>query len=413
MYHLDPVLDKLFETALNQNDLRRLVEEVSNTLKNPIAVYDTSYYILAYSSVSAVRDLIWREGMKRGYCRYEYAAMLSKLARAKDSKASGDSGVQIISDFGSMRRRQEPLIMNSTLVGYIAILENNVPFESIPEEYYHLAACLLAKEVSISKSQASMVAHLDPHSIITALLNDGFANKLLFRHRISGSQLDIASTFCLLVVDTFQFRDTSSDAQLKDALSGFFPNSLSVFHSHHIVILLNLEQQGSRGELFPLAFSTYLKKKHLRGCISDPFDDLYCIKKHYSLCDSALQLSDTSRNQQALIRYDSYKFQRSISLIPENELPFLCRSVVLDIYKNDQIEHTEMFQTLFLYLHTGKSLRKTADLLYVHRNTVAYRMQKLCDRYQLEFKDEFEIFQLYYSCLLVQAINPQQALLPL
>ena len=413
MYHLAPALDKLLETAFSQNDLHSLTEAVSHVLKNPIAVYDTGYYILAYSATDSVQDPLWREGMKRGYCRYEYAAILSRLDHAAESTSQENRGTQIITNFGSARRRQERLMMSGHLVGYIAILENDTPFERIPEEYYHLAASLLAKEVSIAKSQNN-TARSDSHSIVTDLLNDGFANKLLFRRRISGSTLDIDSSFRLLVIDTLQFRDTSSRTQIANSLSEFFPNAISsVFHRHHIVVLLDLKHQEFQNYTPRSSFLSFLEKKQLRCCVSDPFDDLYYLKKYYTLCSSVLELSGIYHDQRYLITYDSYKLQRSVSLIAPQELPYLCRSVIAEIYKNDQLENTENLQTLFCYLHTGKSLQKTAGLLFIHCNTVAYRIQRLCERYQLDFQNEFENFQLYYSCLILQALNPQQHLLPM
>lgn len=105
-------LDEVLQIALTPNNLKLLTEALSRLLKKPIAVYDSSYCILSCSSTKRVRDPIWLAGMERGYCRCEYAAKFSRLARS----AGTDS--QIIDGFGEVRRRQAVLRLNHELIGY-------------------------------------------------------------------------------------------------------------------------------------------------------------------------------------------------------------------------------------------------------------------------------------------------------
>lgn len=237
------------------------------------------------------------------------------------------------------------------------------------------------------------------------LLNNSFANRMLFRQRISGSELDINTTFRLLTIDTEAFSASSDGVQMRSILEGFLPFSWSVFHNQHIIILLNFDHPYYQNPETRSAFVTYLKENHLRCCISDAFDDLFILKEHYSLNVSALQLARSCRDTRAFITYDEYKLFRSIQMIPREEIPFLCSFAILEIRESDQLNKTEYFQTVFCYLHTGRSLQKTAELLFLHRNTVAYRIQKISEKYSIDFKNELQVLQHYYSCLLLQAAD--------
>ena len=49
------------------------------------------------------------------------------------------------------------------------------------------------------------------------------------------------------------------------------------------------------------------------------------------------------------------------------------------------------------YTLTGFSKNKTAELMFLHRNTVNYRIQQISELYGLDFTDSALLFKLQYS----------------
>ena len=185
-----PQLKEALEIAFTKNDLNLLTEAVARLLKNPIAVYDANYCILSYSSTGHVSDPVWLAGMKRGYCRYEYAAQLSRLTLNPSEDAS-----QILMDIGEVRRRQAILRINGVPVGYFSVLENDTLFEEISDEIYTAAARLLAKEVSFFRAGSAAASDDSCRGILLDLLDGNFANRMLFHQRLAGSELNISAVF--------------------------------------------------------------------------------------------------------------------------------------------------------------------------------------------------------------------------
>lgn len=69
-------------------------------------------------------------------------------------------------------------------------------------------------------------------------------------------------------------------------------------------------------------------------------------------------------------------------LLPERALAGdpLARSTLINrIYKPLQAHSTELLATLWCYLDTGRSLEATARELFVHPNTVRYRLKRVSD----------------------------------
>ena len=389
-------MEKLVDFALTRNDLGRLTEEVSRFLKNPIAVYDCGYYILSFSSLNDVEDPVWLEGMKRRYCRLEYAAHFTHLART----SSSDS--QMINNFGDHRRRMSVLRMGKDIVGYYSIIENNVPFEEVPDEHYALAAKLLAKEVShyYGLNNAFIVpAH---HRIITDILNGQFANEELLNQRIAGTELDIRTKFRLVTIEMDNY--TGKTAQL-EGMSSYFrtllPSSWANYFMHTIVVLLDVKSPHyNPPETIP-QIAAYIQRLNMQGCISGEFDSLFQLKEQYN---STLEILDLAREigvRKPLLSAEKFKLIRLISKIGADSISSVCSSAVLELNREDSVDDQNSLETVFLYLHFNKSLKKASEYLFVHRNTIAYRIQKTCEKYNINFEDEYQNTLYYLSCLML------------
>ena len=69
-------------------------------------------------------------------------------------------------------------------------------------------------------------------------------------------------------------------------------------------------------------------------------------------------------------------------LLPERALagdPLARSALVQRIYVPLKDQSTELLQTLWCYLDTGRSLEATARELFVHPNTVRYRLKRITD----------------------------------
>lgn len=64
---------------------------------------------------------------------------------------------------------------------------------------------------------------------------------------------------------------------------------------------------------------------------------------------------------------------------------------LLEVLRRYDTEHdTELSQTLHTYLLCERSILKTAQTLYVHRNTVQYRIRRVEEIYPLDLEDSYE-----------------------
>lgn len=74
----------------------------------------------------------------------------------------------------------------------------------------------------------------------------------------------------------------------------------------------------------------------------------------------------------------SYKKEELINFINED---------IYQIFLYDQANKSEFIDTIYLYLLTNKSLNETAKRLYIHKNTITYRLEKIKELFSLDFFD--------------------------
>ena len=102
-----------------------------------------------------------------------------------------------------------------------------------------------------------------------------------------------------------------------------------------------------------------------------------------------------------LAEYNDYKLQDLLTQAQDafSLLPF-CDDAFLRIRDHDSTYQTEYEQTLRTFLETGQSIQATAERLFIHKNTVLYRIGKLRELFGIDFKDYRQLAQLYCSFLI-------------
>lgn len=88
--------------------------------------------------------------------------------------------------------------------------------------------------------------------------------------------------------------------------------------------------------------------------------------------------------------------------IPEREVRYVCESTLKELaYPQNQMEE-ELRKTLSVYLSCGNSITKTAEILYVHRNTIKYRLKKCEEILGEELSDVSDCFRFQLALVLTE-----------
>lgn len=390
---------KLVKVMLETDDLSRISEVVSEILGNPIVVFDTSYRVLSYSTLSKLNDPVWISTIHRGFWSYEFISYLnSTQAKEKNGKDyfifNGKSG-------GSpLRRRLGRLELCGVLIGYFVVLEAENHLERIDDESYALVASLLAKEIAFHKNMRVNNHTKHYEGLLSDLLDGTFTSRVYYYNQIQGSELDRNTTFVVFAVNTDNYYPQNPFADdMKETLAGLIPHSWSIFHKEYLVLLVDIGEKKEYKNF--LTLQQFLRQNHVIAGCSDPFQDLYQLPAYFWQAQQAIRWAKVLKKEELISYYDDYKlFQLIKDANKKEQLLRYCTVQVAAIQQYDAANRTEYLKTLFFYLQNRQSIQATADCLFVHRNTVTYRLERIRERFHVDFRDEHVNVQNYLSCLL-------------
>ncbi len=96
--------------------------------------------------------------------------------------------------------------------------------------------------------------------------------------------------------------------------------------------------------------------------------------------------------------FSDYAFYIMLDRMEDTPLLEQCRHPVLaSLEAYDADKNTELYETLKIYTKTGFSKNRTAELMFMHRNTVNYRIQQIENLFSVDFSDPSLLFKLQYS----------------
>lgn len=380
-----------------------IAEAVAKMLGNPITVLDTSLYVMAFSEAADVNDAFWQRGITRRCCPYEY------ITRIRDANLSNELGENIVFDqydIDIYRRKLFKLVHAGKCVGYFNVLEARTPYDAIPVDSYLLAQRILSKSVSdrLNKEEDKSGSP-DDQRLLYNLLHASFTDRVLFQEFFSGTGLvDTKASHVVITINIKNWRvDCPMEEQLRSGLHGLFPKAWSLIEYPWIILLVELADDPAQEQEQRNALQNMLRNYHLRAGISDRILDFFYFKTYYQQAIAALRFAKHMSDNSLLVSYDQYKYFQMLSDLPENwAANTYCSNVVWTIYEYDLENDTEYLKTLYHYLLAGRSVNAAAKALFLHRNTISYRVDRIRTLFSVELTDMQENFQLYHSCLILR-----------
>ena len=127
--------------------------------------------------------------------------------------------------------------------------------------------------------------------------------------------------------------------------------------------------------------------------VSDDLDKLYVMDKHYNrMCTIRDFLTEKSKLKQ--VTYE-HSYSVLIYLLHLKQNNYQIDKNISSLLYHDLNNNTDFCLTLYTYIICNHSLKKTAENLHAHSNTVLYRIQKAKDEFELDaVNPEFHFYYL-------------------
>ena len=133
-------------------------------------------------------------------------------------------------------------------------------------------------------------------------------------------------------------------------------------------------------------------------CVKGPgFTDYHQIPGIFRVCRKMLELSGKERAM--IYKYEDLAGAYAACLVRENSAADLVNPALYALKAYDAQNKTDFYETLKVYLICERNLVKTASRLFIHRNSLVYRIRRICEITGLDLDDEqvrMHVLMSYY-----------------
>lgn len=388
------------------SSLEDLVDKIKDVLNCPVTIEDSNHRLLAYSShddgtdSARVATIIKRRVPEKVINRLWKAGIIPELMQ-------NEAPVRIhqMEDIGLRDRVAISIRKNNEILGYIWVVEEDAALSE-----YEL---ILLKEAATSATALMLKLHAkkkkqgeDYQDFVWQLLTGHFQTVEEIKKKFYQLNLSMPAQFTVLV---FQF-DQEITAKIEENITYLITTSQKITN-HFLVVMRNEliliasphpSQEDEKGfkefiSFFISEMDNRFSITGIKGSAGSIYDNLENAERSYQEALKVLQIKEQFPEElKGIYQYPQLGLYRYIDAIVKekranpSEHPAISK---LDRY--DKINKTTLLDTLEVFISQDSNMNEAAKKLFVHANTLNYRMKRIADIGEVDLKNINEKMSLY------------------
>jgi len=312
-----------------------------------------------------------------------------------------------------------PVATQGSIDGYLVILQSNRQLDDVEIRGIETGATIVALEFAKEKAVAETELRLRGE-LLEELLERRIENPEIIMKRAACLGINLAGRLAVLIVGFdpgYQVSNYRPDLPseiiylLRSRFSRHPGGILAVSKGNQVVALLRFyretekELPGRLREILSLAKARFPRVRMAIG-VGRPYEGLHYIKTSYDEAQLALKVAWEKGCPGEPVFFAELGSWRILFNL--KELPFVhefCQEYIGKLKDYDAQNNTDLVGTLACYLQNDGNLRKTAQALFVHKNSVIYRIKKIEEITGLNLNETENRFALMMALKLIQLIS--------
>ncbi|RKL61378.1 PucR family transcriptional regulator [Thermoanaerobacteraceae bacterium SP2] len=401
-----------FFHLLTQNveigDIERMAYKILN---NPMIITDESYKVIAYSHAIEINDPIWLTIVSNDYCPSEIVEMTNynnfwqRLSRSElplfvDSE-----------DFSPYVRRAVAEIRSAGKIrGYIALLEINKTITINDLKLLQMVAQMVGVKLAEKDAVSKAIGQLE-NQFIGDLLSGAVKNEKMAVSRALSMGWRIKKWFSVFYI---QARDKNAYIGsklefIKSKLSGYFPLCVYSFNGSGAFFIVSFNDRNWWNNLLSKEIEKFMTDEGLICSAGLPVDSLIAVEKSYNQAQktsSIIHFLSGNISKRSVFKYSELAvYDMLLRLFQKEDATSMISPGLVRLKEFDRDNGTEYISTLRHFFENNQNSAATAESMYLHRNTINYRLNRIRELMEDDFDNPLVRLYLYISLILQDIIN--------
>ena len=393
---------RLADVALNGGGLQAIAQKLSDVLGTPVIIEDAGWTRLTARMPDRLAPLFnceWLLSQLTGAFLpyYQREGLLEQLTQGNHVVWLG------LPKKGVKARVIAPIFVDKKVQGYISVLN----LEGLPNDLEILAceqaAIVAALELSKERAVAQTRFRME-RDVLQELVSGYYDQPQLIQRRLAmlGWNLDrptVAITFELYGVENVLFNSSSFEPGKLDAFKECVlrkgrtlvgqrdPHAIVTFlGDSNLTVIANPAPQRSPSKEDCLnlikeilaAFAASVPEVQVKVGLGGLSRHVMEVSRSYSQARQALRIGLTMMPETNIYCYEDLGlYKLFFNLAGTRELQEFCQETIEPLIEYDRKNNSDYYHTLEYYLESNGSVRQTADELFIHRNTLNYRLRRI------------------------------------
>ena len=385
---------------MRTHDIQAIIDLARPIFGNPLILLNGSNTVKAISHETGIKDPRWDEIVASKGVPMD--AVVNHIIN-KCYRKSFETGRPVldVNDAGiSMLRKV--LANGNHVLGY---LDSPIYMEMPDEEeveFFDFLGNLIAVELQRLPDAACQSDNMLDYFVFD-LLRGNITDRDLIQDRLNYFQWDL---FAKQKVQIISIRDREHEVEpdgarfrrLANEFSTLFPAYRTFAYVNRLKILCPVSEDLRFDEEFIHQLSNLLKREDLVAGFSRPLRRAETIAEFDRQSEKAAELGRKLYPERYMHFYDTYAIYYALELAAEDEnLHQFCHSAIMLLRDYDKEHETNLLESLRVYLTHDRSVGESAAALYIHRNTMNYRMARIHELTGIDLSDPEVFCHLLFS----------------
>ena len=392
--------DSLLDILRHGGDWFALLEAGHRVLENPMVIYSRSMRILAYTVGDGTRDALWTDTVREGVARVDSQRQAEELMKFLAEVERHDAPFRHQGEGMSAPFWSAPVLVDGRRRGMVNVVEEHRPLSRGDRDLLRFFSDFVAIRMA-SAGFGAPVPDAVPRQLMLDLLAGDIASREHLNTRLIAVEWRAGPWFCFVslqaalpVLAGEQWRGAY------DRLAALSLNGLMCLDDREeprICLLLTAQSPEAFARSLEL-IGPFCAMNHLRAGVSEPYGDLLQTPRYHRQAEAALRLGQGSVRDYTGVRYA--RMLRHLRAHPYRD--DLTHPAMSRLAEMDRTEGTDYIPTLRALIQHSFNQMETANVLGIHRTTLAYRLRRMQELTGLDLADARQVFHVAVSLKLME-----------
>lgn len=389
----DEWFQDIYQAIAAGESMEEILEKCYPMLKNPFFIDDSSYRTLARLKDYPATDFKDDEYIfmqKSGHHSAEYIYAMLNSSVALESSAIAPKPIIHKFDFLAHRTLYSTIKVEGEIVGFFSCLELETEFTGglidVFESLTELMSLALGRESSVPISRQKGLNNdlylgilngsiRDPELTDTAFVQLGLARGAYYVVYITTNVATIVNPFLL--------------PRIIELLSANLEKgSFAIADGANIILVVSGRPDEEAADKLVQLIRFYLREYEVTIGISMGFADPQQMPLFYDQALAATRLGPCAHEGHVVFRYGEVVEYDVLDKLGERQKrEAICHPAAHLLYQHDREKHTGLLPTLKAYIRCLGDTLKAADMLFLHRNSLYYRLKQIVDLTGIDLHD--------------------------